>query len=215
MTPATQTKSQDLGNGGVFIGHSTLTEADLDWLGAFERLVLWNVSVPSEFFTQLPKLWWIDWRGGSAIQGLTQIKSCKNLRYLALNQIRGVSDLELIMPLTNLEMINFYGLSKVSIIPEMNGFSKLRRVQLGQMKSLPSIQGVISAPNLRELQLHNRIGVSNDDVQAMRDHPALEAFEWFGENIPVRMWAPVREAVGLPRTKAMHPEEWFGLNMKR
>lgn len=214
MTPATQTKSRDLGKGGVFIDHSTLTEADLGWLGAVERLVLWNVSVPSDFLTQLPKLWWIDWRGGSAIQGLSQIKSCKSLRYLALNQIRGVSDLDFIMPLTNLEMINFYGLPKVSSMQSMVNFSKLRRVQLGQMKSLSSIQGVISAPNLRELQLLNRIGVSSDDVQAMRNHPALEAFEWFGENIPVKMWEPVRKAVGLPPAKAMHPEEWFGLAEK-
>lgn len=167
--------------------------------------------VPSEFLTQLPKLWWIDWRGGSATQGLSQIQSCKNLRYLALNQIRGVPDLDFITPLTSLEMINFYGLSKVSSMPTVDSFSNLRRAHLGLMKSLTSIQGVISAPNLRELQLHNRIGVSSDDVQAIRDHPALEAFEWFGENIPVKMWEPVRKAVGLPPAKAMHPEEWFGL----
>ncbi|MFA5965991.1 MAG: hypothetical protein WC804_18395 [Sphingomonas sp.] len=211
MTATAQAQSRNLGSGGVFIEHATLTEADLVWLATVERLVLWDVSVPSDFLARLPSLWWIDWRGGSVKQGISHIQSCQKLRYLALNQIRGLSDLIFIMNLTALEMINFYGLSKVVSLPSMSKFSKLRRAQLGQMKSLPSIGAVLSAPNLQELQLHNHVGVSSDDVQAMRDHPNLSAFEWFGENIPVKMWEPVRKAVGLPLAKAMHPEEWFGL----
>ncbi len=211
MTATAQAKSRNLSSGGVFIDHATLTEADLVWLAPVERLVLWNVSVPPDFLTRLPSLWWIDWRGGSDKQGISQVQSCEKLRYLALNQIRGLSDLSFLQNLTTLEMINFYGLPKVVSLPSMTNFSKLRRVQLGQMKSLPSISAVLSAPNLQELLLHNRVGVLSDDVQAMRDHPNLSAFEWFGENIPVKMWEPVRKAVGLPLAKAMHPEEWFGL----
>jgi hypothetical protein len=211
MTATAQTQSRNLGSGGVFIEHATLCEADLVWLADVERLVLWDVSVPPDFLTRLPSLWWIDWRGGSLKQGISHIQSCQRLRYLALNQIRGLSDLSFIKNLRTLEMINFYGLSKVACLPSMLHFSKLRRAQIGQMKSLPSISAVLSAPNLQELQLSNRVGVSSDDVRAMRDHPKLAAFEWYGESIPVKTWKPVRTAVGLPLTKAMPPEEWFGL----
>jgi len=211
MTATAHAQSRSLGSGGVFIEHATLSEADLVWLIGVERLVLWNVSVPSDFLGRLPSLWWIDWRGGSVKQGISHIQSCQKLRYLALNQIRGLSELSFIQSLTALEMINFYGLPKLSSLPSMSKFSKLRRAQLGQMKSLPSIGPVLAAPKLQELVLHNHVRVSPDDVQTMRDHPHLSAFEWFGENIPVKMWEPVRKAVGLPLAKAIHPEEWFGL----
>lgn len=115
MTETAKAKSRNLGTGGFYIEHAALTEDDLVWLASVERLVLWDVSVPSDFLTRLPSLWWIDWRGGSAQQGISQIQLCEKLRYLALNQIRGLSDLSFIMHLTALEMINFHGLSKVAI----------------------------------------------------------------------------------------------------
>ncbi len=211
MIGTAKTTSRDLRHAGVFIDHAVLTEADLEWLGTVERLVLWNVSVPPDFLSRLPLLWWIDWRGGSAKQNLGQIGSCTRLRYLALNQIRGLSDLSFIAYLSNLEMIKLYGLSKIAILPSMKGMTMLHRAQLGQLSSLSSIGSILAAPNLRELELHNRVGVSPEDVEMMRSHPTLSTFEWYGENIPVKMWKPVREAVGLPLTKAMYPEAWFGL----
>ncbi len=72
-------------------------------------------------------------------------------------------------------------------------------------------QYLVDAPNLEELQLHNFVRVSAADVAAMQRHPKLRAFEWYGENIPDKMWFPVREAVTLPKTRPLHPAEWFGI----
>jgi hypothetical protein len=110
-----------------------------------------------------------------------------------------------------LEMLNLYGLSNVDSLPSMKAHMKLRRIHIGQMKSLLSIGPVLEAPHLEELQLLNWVGVSASDVEAMQNHLNLRTFEWFGANIPDKMWVPVRDAVGLPLTKAMHPEEWFAL----
>jgi hypothetical protein len=211
MSSKAKAASRDLGNGGVFIDHATLVEDDLTWLANFSRLTLWNVSVPPDFLRQLPLLWWIDWRGGNAGQGVTQIETCTLLRYVSLNQIRALTSLNFLENLHSLEMLNLYGLSKVDSLPSMKALMKLRRIHIGQMKSLLSIGPVLEAPQLEELQLLNWVGVSASDVEAMQNHLNLRAFEWFGANIPDKMWVPVRDAVGLPLTKAMHPEEWFAL----
>ena len=152
MISLAKAASRDLGHAGIFIEHATLTESDLDWLCDVERLTLWNVSIPKHFLRKLSALWWIDWRGGNANQGIDQIEEKDGLRYLSLNQIRGLSDLSFINKLMHLEMLNLYGLSKVTLLPSMIASETLRRVQLGQMKNLTSIGPVLEAPNLEEIQ---------------------------------------------------------------
>lgn len=210
MTSAKE-KSRDLGNAGVFIDHAKLVEDDLLWLGGVERLTLWNVTVPRDFFAALPSLWWIDWRGGSPKQGVGHLTECAALRFLALNQIRELNEIAFISEMTSLEMIKLYGLAQLENLPMCRALTNLRRAEIGQMKSMVSVGPLLEAPNLEEIQLHNFVHVTPDDVTTMQRHKKLKAFEWYGENIPDKMWVPVRDAVALPKTRALHPEEWFGL----
>ena len=210
-TSIAREKAKDIGSAGVWIDHAKLTIEDLNWLVDVERLTLWNVSVPENFFKSMPSLWWVDWRGGSAKQDIGQIGDCKSLRYLSLNQIRGLSDVEFISQLTCLELLNLYGLSKLADLPSMKGLTGLRRAQVGQVKSLISIKPLLQAPNLEEILFHNWVKVDPDDVAEMKRHPSLASFEWFGPDIPDKMWVPVRDALALPKARAIHPEEWFGL----
>jgi hypothetical protein len=211
MTSQAKKAARDLADGAVWIDHAALADSDLEWLQDCQRLTLWNVTAPPNFLAGLPNLWWVDWRGGGVAQRVGQVSGCEGLKYLALNQIRGLADLSFLAGMTSLEMIRLYGLTHLEQLPSLEALSKLRRAEIGQMKSMASIGPLLQAPNLEELQLHNFVRVSPADVVAMRRHPKLRTFEWFGENIPDKMWVPVREAVALPKTRTMHPEEWFDL----
>ena len=77
------------------------------------------------------------------------------------------------------------------------------------MKGLSSIQPLLSAPALEELQLQRMVQLSDDDVAAIADHPTLQRFGWFAEDVPVRVWQPVVAAVDLPAPAALRPEAWL------
>jgi len=213
MASKAQESERKSGESFVWIDHTTLAEDDLEWLSDVQRLTLWNVKLPPNFLRRLSKLWWLDWRGGGISQGIEQIGDCDGLRYLSLNQIRGLTDLSFLFGKTSLELINLYGLTRLERLPSMASLTGLRRAQVGQMKSMNSIGPVLETPNLEELQLAKFVRVSAGDVIAMQSHPKLKTFGWFAEDIPIKMWLPVCEAVALPETKPMHPEEWFGLKL--
>ena len=195
----------------MFIDHATIVEDDFEWLADVERLTLWNVKVPADFLPRLNRLWWVDWRGGGKSQQVEQLTACKGLRYVSLNQIRGVDDLHFIANLRTAEMVKIYGMSAVHRIPSLVGLTSLRRLEIGQMKMLESIQPALDAPNLEELLLIKKVSVTPSDISAIRSHAALRFFDWYAEDVPDRVWVPVREAIQLPRTRVMHPEEWFSL----
>ncbi len=197
--------------GGIFIDHATIVEDDFEWLSEVERLTLWNVKVAADFLPRLNRLWWIDWRGGGKGQKLEQLKTCKSLRYVSVNQIRGVDDLQFLAELASVEMVRIYGMSAVQHLPSLAGLTSLRRLEIGQMKILESIHPALDAPNVEELLLLKTVNITPEDVRAIKSHAALRSFEWFAEDVPDRVWVPVREAITLPRTQAMHPEEWFSL----
>ena len=76
---------------------------------------------------------------------------------------------------------------------------------------LRSLHGLLQAPNLREIELAKKINVSEADVTEIMKHPSIEAFRWFAEDVPDKVWVPVVERIALPAVSPMHPEEWFGL----
>jgi hypothetical protein len=53
-------------DGGFWIDHAVIVEEDIVWLKDATELTLWNVTVPSNFFSQLAHLRSLDVRGGSA-----------------------------------------------------------------------------------------------------------------------------------------------------
>lgn len=86
---------KDQGAGAFWIDHAEIVLDDLSWLVPAERLTLWNVVVPGGLLAQLSMLWWLDLRGGSAAD-LECARGCERLRYLQVNQVRGMCDLDLV-----------------------------------------------------------------------------------------------------------------------
>lgn len=131
------------------------------------------------------------------------------LRYLAVNQVRGMRDLSLAAALTVLQYLDVYGLAQLTALPSFRSASKLEHVNLGQLRGLPSFAGVLDAPNLRELRLSRKMNVPASDVERVRNHPALQRFSWFAEDVPDKVWVPVVEAIALPSVPVQFPADWF------
>ena len=200
--------AQDRGGGEFWIDHAVLEEGDLAWLRSATWLMLWNVAVPPGFLAQLPNLWGLDLRGGSATD-LSVVDGCPALRCLVVNQVRGLSDLSIVPTLTTVELLAVYGLRQVTTAPSLAALPALRRLQVGQMRGLPALAGLLDAPGLKELMLHKSVNVTADDVARIKGHPTLTHFGWYAEDVPLSRWRPVVEAIALPRPATVSPKAWF------
>ena len=208
--PATIEACKRRSNRVLWLDHVQLVDEDIEWLSKTERLTLWNVKVPEGLLARIEPLWWLDIRGGSATD-LAVAKGVNKLQYLAVNQVRGMSDLSLVAEMLALRYLDLYGLPKVLKLPTCAGLVNLEHGRIGQLRGLVSLHGLLQAPNLRELELVRKITVSETDLNEIISHSAIEAFSWFAEDVPVKVWVPVLEKIGLPAVRALKPEEWFRL----
>lgn len=192
----------------LWLDHAILTEGDLEWLAPVRRLTLWAVKTPPLFLSRLPLLDWLDVRGGSG-NDLDLLMGCTRLRYLAVNQIRGVEDLSCLASMTSVELLSLYGLPRARLIPSLERLYDLRRAQVGSMKGLSGLTGLLDAPVRQELQLQSAVGLAADDAETLASLPTLTHFDWLAEGVPDKVWVPVRDRVDLPRTQAMLPQDWF------
>lgn len=205
--PAVEVAKHREGN-SVWIDHAEINESDLDWLQKVERLTLWNVSVPDGFLSRIPHLWWLDVRGGTS-NDLKILFGLSNLKGLAVNQIRGLTDLSSLAELSSLRFIELYGLPKVERLPCFSCLPSLERVNVGQMRGLNSLTEILQAPQLQELQLSRKIAVTQNDVQQIISHPTLKRFTWFAEDVPVKVWKPVVDQISYPPVRVCRLDEWF------
>jgi hypothetical protein len=192
----------------VRLDHAVLTESDAEWLGAVRHLTVWAVKVPSGFFRTLPSLEWLDVRGGSG-ESAEFVEGCVRLRYLAINQVRGLRDLTSVGDLANLELLSLYGLPQVRSFPSLGRLERLRRIEAGSLKGIEELGPLLDAPGLEELILIRAVSLSPSDPTRIAEHPTLSGFDWFAEDVPDKTWMPVVERVGRPKARATHPEEWF------
>lgn len=58
-------------------------------------------------------------------------------------------------------------------------------------------------------RLSKMVKLSAADVERLAHYKPLKQFYWFGEDMPDRVWVPVRDRLGLPPAKLQFPEEWF------
>lgn len=75
---------------------------------------LWAVKIPDGLLASLPNLVFLDLRGGSG-PSADVVAGCDRLRYLQLNQMRGLSDVSVLPTLSSLEFLSLYGLPKVTL----------------------------------------------------------------------------------------------------
>lgn len=199
---------QDRGEGSYWIDHAEVLEEDFAWLQAAKQLTLWNVRLPDRFLRKLQALWWLDLRGGTATN-LDAAEGCSALRYLQINQVRGLSDLTLLPSFDRLELLSLYGLPKVTDVPSLEKLNHLRRVEIGQLKGLSSIEAVLEAPRLTELVVVKSVGIIDKDIRKINSHPTLTHFAWFAEDVPRRVCQPVLDKIEKQQARAMHAGDWF------
>jgi hypothetical protein len=208
--PATIEACKRQNNRVLRLNHVELIDEDIEWLSKTERLTLWNVKVTVGLLARIETLWWLDVRGGSATD-LAVASGAKNLQYLAVSQVRGMCDLSLVSEMAGLRYLNLHGLARVTELPSCAALVNLEHARLGQLRGLVSLRGLLETPNLRELELVRKVNVRENDVNEIINHPTIEAFGWFAEDVPDKVWVPVVEKIALPAVRLMHPEEWFQL----
>jgi hypothetical protein len=192
----------------VWLDHAVLRPEDLDWLVPAKAVTLWAVTVPAGLLASLPNLVLLDLRGGSGTSP-APAAGCTQLHALAVNQVRGVTDLSVLSTLTSLEFLDLYGLPRVTELPSMAPLRRLRRVQLGSMKGLTGLTGLHDAPAIEELFFSRAVKTAEGDAERLASHPTLREFDWFGEDVAVRQWRPFAEAVGKPKAKPLLARDWF------
>jgi hypothetical protein len=192
----------------MWLDHTVLGEEDYERLRPVRRLTVWAVKTPTGFFARLPDLEWLDYRGGSGTE-IDFVRGCRKLRYLAINQVRGVRDLSALVELESLVALSLYGLPRVTVIPSLRPMPRLRRAEIGSMKGLVGLTGLLDAPALEELVLFKRVGLHPDDATRISKHHSIRRFTWFGEDVPVKAWAPVVDLVGKPPVELIRIEDWF------
>ncbi|WP_193608412.1 hypothetical protein [Nocardioides lijunqiniae] len=195
-------------NDHAWLDHTVLVDDDLAWLSKARRLTLWAVTFPEGWLGRHHGLEWLDIRGGSG-QSADFLRGCHGLRYLQLNQVRGLADVSAVAALRDLQLLSLYGLPQVRDLPNLRELDQLIRVELGSMKGISGISPILAAPGLEELQLSRAVALAADDPRRIRDHPSLQAFGWFAEDVPDKVWHPVVTEVAKPPARSMHPEEWF------
>lgn len=192
----------------IWIDHAVLVRDDLEWLRPVDRMTLWAVKVPPGILAELPHLRWLDLRGGSG-ESLAVAEGCSRLRYLQVNQVRGMRDLDLLSSLIDLELLSLYGLPKVERIPSLGALVSLRRAEIGMMRNLLGLTGLLEAPGLEELHLSKHVHLHPSDPDRIANHPSIKTFGWFAEDIPNSMWMPAIARVGKPGVRPMHAADWF------
>ena len=196
------------GTAEVWIDHAVVEPSDLDWLAQVRRLTLWAVDLPEGFLGTLPNLDCLDVRGGSGASA-DFVVGCDRLRYLQINQVRGLSDVLAIADLVTLELLSLYGLPKVTVLPSLARLHALARLELGSLKGLASLAPALDAPALAELCLIRAVSMRADDPGRIRNASQINAFSWFAEDVPDRIWEPVVRVVDKPAARAVSPSEWF------
>lgn len=191
-----------------------LDDADFERLRPLRRLTVWAVKTPAGFFSRLPDLEWLDYRGGSGTD-IEFVRGCRKLRYLAVNQVRGVQDLSALVGLRSLEALSLYGLPKVTAIPSLRAMPRLRWAEIGSMKGLVGLTGLLEAPALEDLVLLKRVGLHANDGARIAGHQSIKRFTWFGEDVPDKTWVPVVELVGKPAVEIIRIEDWFSRQAER
>ena len=182
----------------AFLDHSSLDETDLPWLRGVRTLTLWAVSVSPGLLSQLPGLEFLDLRGGSG-SDLTLLDGVTELRFLKVNQIRGLTDLSQVGGLRKLIAISIYGLPKVTALPALNDLLELRRIDLGSMKGLESIDELFTAPSVEELMFIRAVRVPPDAADLIAQYRPLREFGWHSLGaVPDKTWMPLVTRVGKP-----------------
>lgn len=162
-------------------------------------LVLDKMTIPNGELAKLPALerLVISHPRGTELD----LSGCRNLTELYLSYastlevIRGLEDAE------SLEQLRITSCRKLREVPDLGHAPKLTDIEIGPFDVASTIAPALAAPALEMLELRGPVPLAPGDVEAIRDHPSLLAFQWGAVKVPTAVAERVREIVGRPLTR--------------
>lgn len=168
-------------------------------------LVLDKMTIPAGELAKLPALerLVISYPRGTELD----LSGCRSLRELyltyasKLGAIRGLEDA------AGLEQLLITSCRQLREVPDLGHATRLTDIEIGPLDVAPSIAPALSAPRLEMLELRGPVPLAPGDVERIRDHPTLLAFQWAAIKVPTAVAEHVREVVGRPITppEKSHP----------
>ena len=111
--------------------------------------------------------------------------------------------------MASLQLLSIYGQPGLVAFPSFVRLKELRRVELGSLKGLMEVSGMLEAPGIEELYLMKMVRLSPGDIDLLAAYEPLQRFYWFAEDVADKVWVPVRDRLALPLAQTLFPEEWF------
>ncbi len=192
----------------MWTDHRTLRAEDVARLQGVGHLKLWNVRMPEGALRTITSLWLLDLRGGT-LADLEIVAGCHSLRGPIVNQVRGLTDVSAMASLRGLEFLHLYGLARLDRLPSLKELTELKRLEVGQLRSLLDSGAIADPPKMEELFLMNKIRLDASTLERLHGHPTLRAFGWWAPDEPIREQRRVTDALCLQPAKPRTAEEWF------
>lgn len=85
----------------------------------------------------------------------------------------------------------------------------MKHIELGMLKDVTSLAGILDAPNLLELLFHKTIQVSQSDGELINSHQSLRYFNWRADGVPRRVCEPVLYEINPDTATMMFHDQWF------
>jgi hypothetical protein len=104
------------------------------------------------------------------------LNNAANVRYLALRQVRGITDVDVLASFKSLVWLWLDSLGKITKLPDLSGCAALLRVELTALKTLRNVtalNGLARAPQLREV-LVSESHLPVAAFKSLAKHPTLE-----------------------------------------
>jgi len=170
-----------------------------------ESLTLRSVTLPDlSVLTGLNHLKHLRLKLGGT-KNLSLLPAIKNLVYLELWAILGLSDLNMIGELSKLQFIFLQSLKRVTTLPTLEGLSVLRRVHLEALKGFQDLSPVSLAPNLAELIVTDMPQLQVDAFLPFIGHKGLRVARIWLRNR--KKQEAIAKMLNLPKTEVI-PDKW-------
>ncbi|WP_322905209.1 hypothetical protein [Paenibacillus campi] len=163
------TKLQEL----TIEGHAKQID-ELASLVHLQKLRLHHMTLPKlDFLLTLPKLWSLQlhWGGTNRLDTLAELKQ---LKYIDLAQIRGITKLDFISAMTGLQYIRIGAMPHVHELPALHQLHQLRKIELYNMKGLRQLDSLQTAPVLTEFVQREAWEMEADYYIPLLQNPALQ-----------------------------------------
>lgn len=114
-----------------------------------------------------------------------------------VSHIYKLETLAFVEGIRNIDRLSLYALPRIDDLQPLSALSSLTHLSLGSMKSLMRLDPLRKLHRLKELTLHNRVGIEPEAVDCLKEHPSLVAFSWIWPDGGLRP-AATEERLGLP-----------------